>query len=236
LTGHRSIRALPRLTALSVLVLAAGCGDDGAGAYAVPPNSVLLDPEASEFMAEAPETFNARFETSKGDFVIEVVRDWAPNGADRFYNLVRNGFYDGTRFYRAIDGFMVQFGLHGDPAVTEAWQSERITDDPVVETNAPGTVTFAMASERDTRTTQIFINLVDNARLDDMGFAPIGRIIEGMDVVRQLYTGYGEGPPGRGPDQNRVRSEGNVYLTREFPDLDYVERATVVSERRPAVE
>jgi peptidyl-prolyl cis-trans isomerase A (cyclophilin A) len=232
----RSIRPVSQVVAVMGFALAAAaCGNDQ-HAYAVPGDSVLLDPQAEAFMASAPDTFNVRFETTKGDFVIEVISEWAPNGADRFYNLVRNGYYDGTRFYRAIDGFMVQFGLHGDPAVTEAWQPERITDDPVRASNSPGMVSFAMAGP-DTRTTQIFINLVDNARLDGMGFSPFGRVIEGMEVVQQLYTGYGEGAPsGRGPDQNRVRSEGNAYLSRDFPNLDQVERATVEAERRSSVE
>jgi peptidyl-prolyl cis-trans isomerase A (cyclophilin A) len=229
----RPYRSAP--CALLLLLALAGCRTD-ADRYAVPPDSALLDPENTAFMTAAPDTFNARFETSQGEFVIEVISEWAPNGADRFYNLVRNGFYDGVRFFRAIDGFMVQFGLHGDPAVTEVWAGERIMDDPVRASNTRGHVSFAMAGP-DTRTTQIFINLGDNAQLDAMGFAPIGRVIEGMDVVDRLYTGYGEGAPrGRGPDQARVRAEGNVYLTNEFPELDHVERATVETERREPVE
>jgi peptidyl-prolyl cis-trans isomerase A (cyclophilin A) len=216
--------------ALTGAVLA-GCRDERDD-HGVPPDSPLLDPEDQAFMVTAPDTFNAVFETNRGDFVIEVISEWAPNGADRFYSLVRNGFYDGTRFFRAIDGFMVQFGLHGDPNVTEAWSGEQIMDDPVRESNQRGRVSFAMSGP-DTRTTQIFINLVDNEQLDDMGFAPIGRIVDGMEVVEQLYMGYGEGAPrGRGPDQGRIRAEGNAYLVRNFPELDYVERATVTAERR----
>jgi peptidyl-prolyl cis-trans isomerase A (cyclophilin A) len=223
-----------RAALLGALFAAACAGADDA--HVVPGDSPLLDPQAEAFMASAPDTFNVRFTTSKGDFVIEVVSEWAPNGADRFYNLVRNGFYDGTRFFRAVDGFMIQFGLHGDPAVTEAWQNERIMDDQVRQTNTRGNVSFAMAGP-DTRTTQIFINLVDNTQLDEMGFSPFGRVIEGMDVVGQLYTGYGEGAPrGQGPDQVRVRAEGNAYLTRDFPELDHVERATVEAERHATVQ
>jgi peptidyl-prolyl cis-trans isomerase A (cyclophilin A) len=225
------------LHTVTVLALAgavlAGCRDERDD-HAVPADSVLLDPEAQAFMASAPDTFHARFETNRGDFVVEVISEWAPNGADRFYALVRNGFYDGVRFFRAIDGFMVQFGLHGDPNVTEAWSGEQIMDDPVRETNRRGHVSFAM-SGADTRTTQIFINLADNPQLDGMGFSPIGRVIDGMDVVDQIHTGYGEGAPrGRGPDQTRIRAEGNAYLIRDFPELDFVERATVTTERRRA--
>lgn len=219
-------RALAAAGVLALVTLAGACepGDD---TRTVPEDSVLLNPQDPALQATAPATFRARFETSKGPFVVEVVRDWAPNGADRFYNLVRNGFYDDVHFFRAIEGFMVQFGLHADPAVTDAWQNTQIQDDPVVESNQPGYVSFAMAGPN-TRTTQLFINLVDNSRLDDMGFSPFGRVVEGMDVVQQLYMGYGEGPPsGRGPDQGRIRAEGNAYLTRDFPQLDRIERATV---------
>jgi peptidyl-prolyl cis-trans isomerase A (cyclophilin A) len=224
--GFRSAAVL----ALALMALA-GCEREDTS-HAVPADSVLLNPQDDGFMASAPDTFHARFETSGGDFTIEVISEWAPNGADRFYNLVRNGYYDGTRFFRAVPDFMVQFGLHGDPAVNAAWQGERIMDDPVRETNERGMVSFAMAGP-DTRTTQIFVNLVDNQRLDDMGFAPIGRVIDGMDVVDQLYTGYGEGAPsGTGPNQMRIREEGNAYLVREFPALDHVVRATITSESR----
>jgi cyclophilin family peptidyl-prolyl cis-trans isomerase len=231
----RSWPGLPTLALVFGALLLAACGGRD-GEHAVPPDSPLLDPQGEGFMASAPDTFNVRFTTSKGDFVVEVISDWAPNGADRFYNLVRHGFYDGTRFFRALDGFMVQFGLHGDPAVTDAWQTERIMDDPVRQSNERGNVSFAMAGQ-DTRTTQIFINLADNPQLDEMGFAPIGRVIEGMDVVAQLHTGYGEGPPrGAGPNQVRLRAEGNAYLAREFPELDHVERAVVEAERRTQVQ
>lgn len=230
---HTTARAAaPALVlVLTTLLVACRSADD---AHAVAADSVLLNPEDQAYMASAPDTFHATFETSRGDFVVEVISAWAPNGADRFYTLVRNGFYDGVRFFRAIDGFMVQFGLHGDPAVTEAWSAEQIMDDPVRESNRRSHVSFAMAGP-DTRTTQIFINLADNPQLDDMGFAPIGRVIEGMEVVDQLYTGYGEGAPrGRGPDQMRVRTEGNAYLLRDFPQLDHVERATITAEGRRA--
>lgn len=226
---RNSRRATVAAAAAALLLFA--CDRDDTS-HAVPGDSVLLNPQAQDFMASAPDTFHARFETNRGDFTVEVISEWAPNGADRFYNLVRNGYYDGARFYRAVADFMVQFGLHGDPAVTAAWQGERIMDDPVRESNERGTVSFAMAGP-DTRTVQIFINLADNERLDGMGFAPIGRVIDGMDVVAQLYTGYGDGPPtGTGPNQMIVREEGNAYLAREYPELDFVERATISTESR----
>ena len=175
----------------------------------------------------APDVYKANFDTSKGPFVIEVHRDWAPNGADRFYNLVKNGFYDDCRFFRVISGFMVQFGINGDPAVNKAWQSARIPDDPVKESNKRGYATFAMGGPN-TRTTQVFINFADNANLDGSGFSPFGRVISGMDVVDRLNAEYGEGAPrGRGPDQGRLQMEGNAYLQRDFGRLDFVKKATI---------
>lgn len=176
----------------------------------------------------APDIFQTRFETSKGDFVIEVHRDWAPRGADRFYNLVRNGFYDDVRFFRVIEGFMVQFGISGDPRTGAVWREQAISDDPVVESNRRGYVTYAMGGPN-TRTTQVFINFADNTRLDGAGFAPFGEVVEGMDVVDQLYSGYGEGAPsGAGPAQPRIQAEGNEYLDRDFPNMDRVVRASIV--------
>src|SRR5881409_2347505 len=179
------------------------------------------------FSAQAPDSFRARFSSTKGDFVILVHRAWAPRGADRFYNLVRAGFYDGVRFFRVIPGFMAQFGIHGDTGVTAAWRPRTIPDDPVRTTNGRGMVTYATAGPA-TRTTQIFINYGDNRRLDGSGFAPFGQVIEGMDVVDKLYGGYGEGAPsGRGPEQYRLNVEGEKYLARQFPKLDKTNKATV---------
>ena len=176
---------------------------------------------------KAPETFKVDFDTSKGKFVVEVTRAWAPNGADRLYNLVKNGFFNDTRFFRVISGFMVQFGIHGDPAISAAWRMARIPDDPVKESNKRGYITFATAGPN-TRTTQVFINFRDNAGLDGQGFSPFGRIISGMDVVDKLYSGYGEGAPGgRGPNQGQIQAEGNAYLTKSFPEMDYVKTATI---------
>src|SRR6185503_14259159 len=182
----------------------------------------------ASFTEQAPATFNANFDTSKGLFVITVHRDWAPNGADRFYNLVKNGFYDDVRFFRVIDGFMAQIGMHGDPAVQRAWTSARLQDDPVKESNKRGYVTFAHAGPN-SRTTQFFINFKDNGEsLDKQGFPPIGQVTTGMDVVDKLYSGYGEGAPrGQGPSQGNIAAQGNTYLAKDFPKLDYVKKATI---------
>jgi peptidyl-prolyl cis-trans isomerase A (cyclophilin A) len=190
-----------------------------------PDYAKLLDP--ASLIEKAPDVFKAKFDTSKGAFVIEVHREWSPLGADRFYNLVKNGFYDNVRFFRVVSGFMAQFGLNGDPKVSAAWKPARISDDPVVQSNTRGMVSFAIAGPN-TRTTQLFINYVDNVRLDSMGFSPFGKVIEGMEVVDMLYPGYGEGAPrGAGPAQDRITSEGNEYLNAGFPQLDYVKTARI---------
>lgn len=177
---------------------------------------------------QAPAKFKAKFETTKGNFVIEVHRDWAPLGADRFYELVSTGYFTDVRFFRVIAGFMAQFGIHGDPKVSAQWRDKRIQDDPVKESNVRGMVTYAMAGPN-TRTTQFFINYGDNSRLDDQKFSPFGKVVEGMDVVDKLYSEYGEGAPrGAGPDQGRVQAEGNKYLQEEFPMLDYIKKASIV--------
>ena len=187
--------------------------------------SALSNPAA--LTEKAPATFKVKFDTSKGPVVIQVNRDWAPNGVDRFYNLVKNGFYDDTRFFRVISGFMVQFGIHGDPKLSPGWRTARIPDDAVKQSNKRGYITFA-TSGPNSRTTQVFINFRDNAGLDGQGFAPFGQVISGMNVVESLHAGYGEGAPrGRGPDQNRAQAEGNAYLQRDFADLDYIKKATI---------
>jgi peptidyl-prolyl cis-trans isomerase A (cyclophilin A) len=176
---------------------------------------------------QAPATYKAKFDTSKGAFVVEVRREWAPNGADRFYNLVKNGFFDNARFFRVISGFMVQFGINGDPKISAPWRNATIKDDPVKQSNKRGHITFATAGP-DTRTTQVFINFADNAPLDRQGFSPFGQVVSGMNVVDALFNGYGEGAPrGQGPDQGRVQREGNAYLERDFPKLDFVKTATI---------
>jgi peptidyl-prolyl cis-trans isomerase A (cyclophilin A) len=176
----------------------------------------------------APASYKVKFDTSKGPFVVQVTRAWAPQGADRFYNLVKSGFYDNVRFFRVISGFMVQFGISGDPAVMAGWRESRINDDPVTQSNKRGMITFAMAGPN-TRTSQVFINYADNDRLDGSGFAPFGRVVSGMDVVDKLNPEYGEGAPrGNGPDQGRLQSEGNAYLAKSFPRMDFVKKATIV--------
>ena len=204
----------------------AAAGTTTSGAATQPAFASPTSPGTHE---RAPATFQARFETGKGDFVIEVHRDWSPLGADRFYNLVNSGFFDGVRFFRVISGFMAQFGIHGDPKVAAAWRDATIADDPVRQHNVRGMVSFATAGPN-TRTTQLFINYADNSRLDGMRFSPIGQVVQGMEVVDRLYGAYGEGAPaGHGPSQGRIQTEGNEYLARDFPRLDQIKRATIVA-------
>ncbi len=180
----------------------------------------------SSLRAKAPDVFKARFTTTKGDFVVEVHREWAPNGADRFYNLVKNGFYDDCAFFRVLKGFVVQFGMNAKPAVQAVWQNANIRDDKVTQSNKRGYVVFATAGPN-TRTTQVFINLGDNSsNLDAQGFSPFGQIVEGMDVVDQFYGGYGDPP--RGPDQGKIASQGKAYLDKNFPQLDSIKTAKIV--------
>ena len=223
------MRSLQRIAIIAALAAACGKPSDKASNTAAGSNATpdFHNPADAAFATQAPDSFRARFATTKGDFVIAVHRAWAPLGADRFYNLVRSGFYDGVRFFRVIPGFMAQFGIHGDTAVTAVWRERRIQDDLVRRTNGRGMVTFATAGPG-TRTTQIFINYGNNDRLDAMGFAPFGQVVEGMDVVDKLYGEYGEGAPrGRGPDQFRLNVEGEKYLARQFPKLDKITKATV---------
>jgi peptidyl-prolyl cis-trans isomerase A (cyclophilin A) len=180
------------------------------------------------FTEKAPSSFKAKFETSKGAFVITVHRDWAPIGADRFYNLVNGGFYDECRFFRVLDGFIAQMGINGNPAIQSAWRDATMRDDPVKESNKPGLVSYAKSNAPDSRSTQVFINIKDNSTLDKLGFAPFGEVTTGMDVVEKLYSGYGEGAPrGKGPEQQRLQKDGNAYLQKEFPKLDYIRKATI---------
>ena len=184
-------------------------------------SNTLSDPSA--LTETAPALFRARFDTSKGSFVIEVHREWAPIGADRFYNLVKNGFYDGTRFFRVRPGFMAQFGLNGNPEIQSAWQRAFLRDDPVTQKNERGYVTFTTEGRPQSRFTQIFINYADNTRLDADGFAPFGQVVTGMEVVDKLFAP----PDDAQPDQRRILRDGNEYL-KEFPKLDFVKRATIV--------
>ncbi len=232
------MKILETLLLLSLLAACssepAGAPDAGAdtpaGATEAPepagPHPGLLDP--SKATETAPESFRVRVETTEGPFVLQVNRAWAPNGADRFYNLVKVGFFTDLACFRNIDGFMCQFGIHGDPAVAQAWFGARIPDDPVTQPNRRGRISFATAGPN-TRTTQLFINKVDNGMLDGMGFSPFGEVVDGMDVVDRLHSGYGEGAPrGRGPAPGRIQAEGNAYLKADFPELDYITGATIL--------
>jgi peptidyl-prolyl cis-trans isomerase A (cyclophilin A) len=190
-------------------------------------NPALTDPALAT--ETAPATYTCAFQTSKGEFAVKVTREWAPNGADRFYNLCKIGYFDNARFFRNIEGFMVQFGMSAYPAASKAWKEATITDDPVVQSNKPLYVTFAKTGAPDSRSTQIFINHGDNAQtLDAMGFAPIGQVVEGASVVGDLFNGYGEGAPrGRGPNQAIITEFGDVYLEQAFPKLDKIVATTV---------
>ncbi len=189
------------------------------------PPELLMNP--SQLNETAPSDFKVRFETTRGAFVVSVTRAWAPNGVDRFYNLVKAGFYKDIAFFRVISGFMAQFGIHGDPRVSTAWRMARITDDPVAQSNTRGRISFAMSGPN-SRTTQLFINFVNNSALDGMGFSPFAEVTEGMDIVDTIFAGYGEGAPrGAGPDQGRIQAEGNTYLKASFPSLDYILSAEI---------
>jgi peptidyl-prolyl cis-trans isomerase A (cyclophilin A) len=214
------------LLLMAAALLLSGCGSStkGPGDTAKSETPTTEAPQAQT----APEVYRVNFETSKGNFVIEVNRSWAPFGADRFYELVQSGFYDEARFFRVLKGFVVQWGLNKDPAVSNRWRMMQIVDDPVKESNRRGTITFATGGPN-TRTTQVFINLADNRRLDASGFSPFGRVVEGMDVVDSLYGGYGEGEPqGAGPAQHLIEARGNQYLTEHYPRLDYIKAARIV--------
>jgi peptidyl-prolyl cis-trans isomerase A (cyclophilin A) len=211
----RSVAALA-----AILVLITGCSrqtrPEGEGGF--------------DDNSKSPEQFRVRLDSSKGPIVIEVTRGWAPRGADRFHMLVKRNFYDQNRFFRVIPEFVAQFGIHALPEEHSRWAEAMIPDDPRVQSNKRGTVTFAMRGPN-TRTTQIFINLADNAMLDQQGFAPFGKVVEGMEHVDQLYAGYGEGAPnGNGPAQQMITVRGNAYLLENFPKLDYIQRATVVAQ------
>jgi peptidyl-prolyl cis-trans isomerase A (cyclophilin A) len=213
----KTFRTLIVLAAVAALAVSVASAQAPAAAK---PN--LKNPAA--FKEQAPAMYKASFETSAGTFVVEVHRDWAPIGADRFYNLVKSGFFENVRFFRVIPGFMVQFGMHGDPAVGAAWRTAAIKDDPVKQSNKRGYITFATAGPN-TRTTQIFINFADNASLDGQGFAPFGQVVSGMDVVDKLNASYGARP---GDDQGNIAAGGNAYLEKTYPKLDLIKKATIV--------
>ena len=217
-------RALPKAGAYLILA-----GLSMVACSTVDTRAVLLDPSHPAWSENAPDTFRARFESSKGTFVVEVVRAWAPIGADRFYNLIRHGYYDDVRFHRTIPGFITQWGVSGDPEVSAVWYERGMANATVVASNARGTIAFAF-TEPSTRSTQVYISMVDNSRLDAQGFAPFARVVEGMDsVVDSIYAGYGETSGGgvRRGDQSRIVSGGNAYLDAEFPELDRLMRVTI---------
>jgi peptidyl-prolyl cis-trans isomerase A (cyclophilin A) len=208
------------LTVLFLMFFAIAAGpaqeQDTAQSY----REILMNPE--ELNEKAPNTFQVLFDTSKGEFTVEVTRAWAPQGADRFYNLVANGYYDECRFFRVVKGFMVQFGINGDPQINAAWRAARIEDDRGKESNKRAYITFAHAGPN-TRTSQLFINYADNTFLDAQGFPPFGQVVQGMDVVDSINDEYGEKP-----DQRRIQLEGNAYLNQTFPNLDFIKTAIIV--------
>ena len=214
----------PLLRRACALGLAVGLGLTAACHRASP----LLDAAPRGLDTAGPDSFVVRFSTTKGEFDLKVHRDWAARGADRLYWLVRYGYYDRARFFRAVPNFVVQFGIAADTAVTRTWRARRFADDSVKRSNVRGTLSFA-TSGPNTRTTQLFINLADNQRLDARGFAVLAQVVAGMEVVDSLYQGYGEGTPrGQGPSQERITSEGEAYLAKEFPQLDQIRRARIV--------
>jgi peptidyl-prolyl cis-trans isomerase A (cyclophilin A) len=187
----------------------------------MPANLTLLNPSA--LTVKSPDAYEVKFSTTKGDFVVAVTRAWAPLGADRFYNLIVNQFFDEAAFFRVVPNFIVQFGLSADPAVNRVWRSANIKDDPVTQSNKPGYITFATAGPH-TRTTQLFINFGNNNFLDGQGFSPFGQVTQGMDVVKKLHSGYGEKP-----DQGAITSQGKAYLDKNFPNLDSIKTAVIIS-------
>jgi cyclophilin family peptidyl-prolyl cis-trans isomerase len=225
--GVAAILLALTLTAFADEKATPASGDEATTTVAKEANPALLDPSLAN--EKAPDAFRVKLETTKGDVVILVNRSWAPKGVDRFYNLVKTGFYSDVAFYRVIRGFMAQCGFNPDPKISAAWTRAKIADDPILQANTRGMVTFAMGGPN-TRTTQFFINYADNSYLKQHGaFVPFGKVISGMDVMDSIYDGYGEGAPrGRGPDQARVAREGASYLRQSFPNLDYIIRATLV--------
>jgi peptidyl-prolyl cis-trans isomerase A (cyclophilin A) len=218
--------AVRRLPLLAFVLVLAACGGGGKQSGPAP---ALLHPEKLD--AKAPQIYTATFKTTKGNFDVEVHRSWAPRGADRFYNLVKSHFYDGTKFFRVVPPFVVQFGISPYPAVSKAWRSATIPDDVVTNHNLRGGVTFASAGPN-TRTTQVFINLGNNSNLDNSGFAPFGAVTKGMDVVDKLYSGYADQPT---EQQGEMQTRGNTWLEKNYPKLDSIETAKITDEENPAL-
>jgi peptidyl-prolyl cis-trans isomerase A (cyclophilin A) len=211
----------------AVACLGASVGPSHATAQPAAPKVPLRAPTAAALAKAGPDSFTVVVSTSKGPFTIVVRRAWSPKGADRFFHLVQARYLDGIKFYRAIPGFMAQAGYHGDPAITAAWDAFPLPDEPVKHSNTRGAVTFATTG-RNSRTTQFFVNIGNNANLDALAFTPFGEVTDGMPTVDMLYSGYGEGfPRGDGPDQRRIRDNGNAYLKQAFPKLDGIDSARV---------
>jgi peptidyl-prolyl cis-trans isomerase A (cyclophilin A) len=211
------LKALALMTIFSMFFLAAA-----GPAVAQSKTEKLMNP--AQLNEKAPDKFQAKFDTSKGEFIIEVTRSWSPNGADRFYNLVKNGFFDNCRFFRVVPNFMVQFGINGDPKISAVWRAAQFKDDPANQSNKRGFITFATAGPN-TRTTQLFINFKDNSFLDSQGFTPFGKVTKGMNAVDSINKEYEEKP-----NQNNIQMQGNAYLEKAFPKLDYIKSATIVPE------
>ncbi len=226
LIGHAALPALEELDDLAARE--GGLFVEAARRVREAYHPALLAPTLAR--ERAPERFRVRFLTTKGTFVVEVERAWAPNGADRLYNLARIGYFKETAVFRVLPRFVAQWGIHGDPRVNAVWRLARIPDDPVILPNERGTLVFATQSgEKNSRTVQLFVNTADNRKsLDSLGFAPVGRVVEGLEVVDRFHAGYGDGPPqGGGPHQGRLQGEGNAYLAQEFPELDFIRSATL---------
>ena len=223
--ARRPSRARLALLASALLGVILACAP--AAGISSAPAPVMQTPPDSAAIAAADSVL-VRFSTTKGDIDVMLRRSWAPNGAPRVAEAVAAGYYDNARFFRALRGFVVQWGIAADTVTGNRWRARRIPDDTVRESNRRGTVTFA-AGGANTRTVQLFINLRDNARLDATSFAPVGEVVRGMDVVDALYTGYGEGAPaGNGPTQGKIGAEGEAYLAKDFPLLDQIRAARVV--------
>lgn len=229
---HYALSRARRLTAALLAAAAAACGGDPCAGppppESLPPEHPLRNPDAAEIRVVPPDSFDVRLETTQGVLTVRIYRDWAPLGVYRFYNLTRHGFYDGSRFFRVLPGFIAQFGMSGRPEVDRLWNELPLPDDPRRVGNRAGTLAYAKAGP-DSRTTQLFFNYADNRALDEQDFVPIGRIIDGMGVLFMLHSGYGETPPeGSGPAFGCVLSHGNDYLDRRYPRLDRIERAVVL--------
>jgi len=221
----KTLRTLTTILLAAVVIAGCGNGDsvDAANTDATERNKVLMDADSPEMKKQAPAAFMARFDTNKGAFVIAVERKLSPHGADRFYNLVRNGYFDGNKFFRVLPGLIVQWGMNGDPAINKIWSESRILDDPVQISNKKGTITFAKPGSPNARSTHLFINYADNNNLDGQGFAPFGHVSEGMEVVEAINSEYKQAPK-----QGMIFEGGNAYLNEHYPNLDTILSAKIV--------